>query len=436
MTKEVGSLDHKPHASGNSNRKPEEDESNPHAAAQSTTGHQEPSPTELAAVEAAAEVGHPREAYEAHQTQHDGDLELLKAAHQTELDRQRREFETTIKDLQKRPTPEEWEKKCGEVAALQDLTHSLENEKVQLENELWDEQARAASLQEDIEKQEQLIDQFHSNAINLLAQDVSTGLPDDEIRRKFRAFFESEDFVGWCMEFRADQISDKDVAELLVKKGILAHDDNIPGHLRLDIHGGTGALVLLQAALARSLCNKFLTDPFFLRPGLSTQLTLDMDLMTEARNDFLVSWRIHTSEFLEAAFPPSPQFFRDPAKDFATTYASLIKPLDDIGHAELASLFERFGTLALQLWRRKSSIRVQGLEDGSLRLFNSRAGDVEAHGTVHLEAGSTRLDGRPVHVLVRPRIVSEPVIEGGHQAETIVWSSAVVWVSNSGEGGS
>lgn len=140
---------------------------------------------------------------------------------------------------------------------------------------------------------------------------------------------------------------------------------------------------------------------------------------------------MRTCEFLEAAFPPNGDFFAQRAQAFASRYAYLLEPLDETGMAELADLYERFCWIALQLWKRKALISVEGLgEQEGLKHFLSGDGEMEAHASVQHELGSTRLDGRPIHVLVRPRIVAEPILNSGRSGSRVVWSNAVVWVSN------
>jgi hypothetical protein len=117
------------------------------------------------------------------------------------------------------------------------------------------------------------------------------------------------------------------------------------------------------------------------------------------------------------------------AKNFAETYEALMKPLDKIGREELIDLFVGFGKLALKLWKRKTNIKVESLGDPTLGDFKVMYGEMEAHSSVGLLAGDHSLDGRPICVVVRPRIVSQSIAERGGRAKGIVWSTASVWVS-------
>lgn len=155
-------------------------------------------------------------------------------------------------------------------------------------------------------------------------------------------------------------------------------------------------------------------------------------LITEAENriDLVTNWRVHTCGFLEAVFPPSSRFFEERAELFAEKYGYLMRELDDDCLPELTELMERFGGLAMQLWKRHVIIQVEGLEQADLKEFHSAKADMELHASVRGGTAGQELDGRPVQVMVRPRIVSVPVREGGQLAGRVVWTNAVVWISN------
>ncbi|KAK7420916.1 hypothetical protein QQX98_002480 [Neonectria punicea] len=138
----------------------------------------------------------------------------------------------------------------------------------QLEDDLLGERIRVRQLEDDIREQEHVITKAHTNAIGLLSRDVSNDLPDDRIRREFQAFFD-QDALGWCMDHRrTEQIDEPHASELLVKEGILADSSTVPDHLKISMQGDAASAVLLQAALARALCEYFLADPFFLQDWL------------------------------------------------------------------------------------------------------------------------------------------------------------------------
>ena len=144
-----------------------------------------------------------------------------------------------------------------------------------------------------------------------------------------------------------------------------------------------------------------------------------------------MGWRIQTCDFLERTTHPSKvrDFCTAQAKSFAQTYEKLMIPLNETDTEELIGLFVSFGNLALKLWKRKANIKVESLGDHALNDFEVMYGKTEAHSSVGLLAGDHSLDGRPICVVVRPRIVSQPITERGGTAKGIVWSAASVWVS-------
>lgn len=142
---------------------------------------------------------------------------------------------------------------------------------------------------------------------------------------------------------------------------------------------------------------------------------------------------MQTCELLEASLPPTLPLFAELAKNFATSFACLIEDLNDRGLSELVEIYKRFGRLSLKLWQRKTTIHVEGLAHSDFGVFRAGQPGVEADSTVRLEAGSTALDGRPIYAMVRPRIISEPVLERGRSGGRVIWSNAVVWVAPEGK---
>lgn len=314
------------------------------------------------------------------------------------------------------------------------------------------------ALEAKIREKEDIISRAQAHAFGLLAQGVSTTLPDDKIEHQLQSFF-AGDFLGWCMDYRRAKPEDSAyILELLEERSILADPRKML--LPQTIFWKSG--VLVKAALAMDLCDRFLRHPFSLAPilgGLPLEdllkkngefrlslifchrysvrrqiLTVYLLLFSvDIRPDHFATWRVHTCEFIEAAFLPASPSFEHHARDFADSFSSLIRPLDENALAELAGIYETFGKMALQMWKRKTHIHVEGLEHPDLRDFRVGGMGMEADSIVGLEDGNTELDGRPIGVMVRPRIVSQPVLEGGRLGGRVVWCNAVVWVSSEGE---
>ncbi|KAK3367253.1 hypothetical protein B0T24DRAFT_651556 [Lasiosphaeria ovina] len=294
-----------------------------------------------------------------------------------------------------------------------------------LKKELQEERNHSAALMKNIEAQEEIVTKAHSTAISLLARDVSSDFPDDEIKKQIRNFLQNSLF-GWCADNSARRVADPETAGPFLKQRglLLRNNDDLPEHLQFDIQHNMAPVVLLQAALAHELVSKMLLDPFFLASELET-----------------IDWRIKTCKVLEKMFPPTRRgIFSRMAFQFVQTYGFLLRPFpgDSENASELVDVFQTFGQLALRLSKLRTNITVQGLDDPAhtLAYFHAMQGDMEAHSSIYLLPGEKRLDERPVCVVVWPRIVSEPIewqggttaVAAGSKAKgsTIVWSNAVV----------
>lgn len=142
----------------------------------------------------------------------------------------------------------------------------LKRSKEDLELELSDERKHVGELKQNIKDQEQVVTKAHSTAISLLARDVSTDLPDDEIKRQLHFIFQ-ESVYGWCVETKVSELADPEkIKSLLESKGIM-RSSNLPEHLQFDVGDSKiGPVISLQAALGHELCQAFLNNPFFLGP--------------------------------------------------------------------------------------------------------------------------------------------------------------------------
>lgn len=118
------------------------------------------------------------------------------------------------------------------------------------------------------EKQAQL-SKAYSSAVSTWVQDVSRDMPDDVIRSTISSFFQG-DFFSWCADMCASEIDwSKGFKHNLNCFNLVnqsPHYRSGPAHLLFDYEAphGTSSLVLLQAALAKSLVNNFLRNPYFL----------------------------------------------------------------------------------------------------------------------------------------------------------------------------
>ncbi|KAF4487752.1 hypothetical protein FAGAP_11399 [Fusarium agapanthi] len=306
---------------------------------------------------------------------------------------------------------------------LFDDYHKLKRTKQDLETELDEERNENKTLRQDIQDQEVVVTEAHSRAISLLAGHVSSDFPDDQVRTELQDLFEK--CSEWCIDNRLPQIETVEETRNLMRTEGIINDPDCEEHLRFDVTHRTATAVLLQAALTKTLVQIFLGNPFFLSRHCLNKTALQGGASAEAT----VTWRIQTCQYLEQAFPPHEQGLQACAEGFAKTYEPLIEPLDRESLTQLTKLFETTCSLALRLWKLRTNIRILALGDATLHRFQSMFGDMEAHPTVGLLKGDKRFDGRPICVVVRPRIVSQPV-ESESCERGIVWATAQVWVSN------
>ncbi|KAF4960364.1 hypothetical protein FGADI_1011 [Fusarium gaditjirri] len=337
---------------------------------------------------------------------------------------------------------EELRKSKAAYDRLFDDYSKLKRTKEDLETELDEEREVNKTLRQDIKNQEGVVTEAHSRAISLLAGHVSSEFPDDQVRTELQDLFEK--CSEWCMDNRLPRITKvEETRNLMLTEGII-NDLDCEDHLRFDMAHRTATAIMLQAALTKTLLQTFLGNPFFLGQHCLNKTALQGGLYTSqfpgskagkltqspgASVEATVTWRIQTCQYLEQAFPPRRQALQACAEGFAKTYEPLIEPLDRESLTQLTKLFETTCSLALRLWRLRTNIRIETLGDATLHRFQSMFGDMEAHPAVGLLKGDKRFDGRPICVVVRPRIVSEPV-ESESRGRGIVWSPAQVWVSN------
>lgn len=368
-----------------------------------------------------------------------------------------------------------------ELSELKEKYKRLKDASTKHLEELEERRGYVEVLQQNISEQERVVERAHKMAVSELARNVSSDFPDGEIKAQFRTL--QNNVFDWCMDNKLERINADlgIVVAMLTQSGVLLPENGaLPKHLQFDARHSTATAVLLEAALSRELCRKTLDDPFFLAsrfdtaaapqapnfaatmPGAfptASQVTLDGITEVSSAESWrqslykaasalprpaTIDWRIETCKFLEQVCPPSSpaakRIFHAMAMDFVMKYRFLIQPLSSHSEQELVDLFENFGRLALRLSKRRTAITIEDFSyhSGSLTHFHAMHDYMEAHPAVKLLAGDGRLDGRPICVVVWPRIVSEPINKlssNGASGSSVVWTSAVVWVSNKEEEG-
>ncbi|KAH7324858.1 hypothetical protein B0I35DRAFT_509533 [Stachybotrys elegans] len=338
---------------------------------------------------------------------HHAEIALLRSSHQNELravedacndrmaqaDLEDRELRAQIHRETAR-LREKLSRRDDTISGLMQSQKSLENREAglqsslrQMANSLADKDATIARLEGIVAEQESIVTKAHSNAINLLAQHISTEFPDDVVRRELDNFFD-QDFLGWCMDYKVDRITDSSVVHMLKKRGIMAGPVGIPPRLQLDLGGPTAAAVLLEAALSNDLLESFLSNPFFLQGDIF----YGDHLASVANNsEAFLTWRGQTCEFLEAVFPPTNDDFVQLANRFASKHAALVRALGSVAMEELVQLFRGFAKLAMRLWKCNTRIVVERLGNPSLERYQAGGGNMRLHAT-QLQAGTNKLE--------------------------------------------
>lgn len=95
---------------------------------------------------------------------------------------------------------------------------------------------------------------------------------------------------------------------------------------------------------------------------------------------------------------------------------------------DLVSIISSFAKLALRLWRTRTNIHVQGMHSLAEKRFQLGSGHMDGD-TAAVAAFGQRLNGRPIGVLMRPLIMSEPITTKQGEERMVVWSKALAWVS-------
>jgi hypothetical protein len=123
------------------------------------------------------------------------------------------------------------------------------------------------------------------------------------------------------------------------------------------------------------------------------------------------------------------------AKNFIKQWEMLIRqPVEAEEEELLVHVIDKFVNLASKLWCLKSDIRFQSLERfGGDVQFRVHSHEMAAAQVLALEDGSTRLDGRPIPLVVRPKIDASPRIGSKNTGQRIIWAKAIVWVSDQAE---
>lgn len=159
---------------------------------------------------------------------------------------------------------------------IEAIGEELRNKEVMLDETTRAAQAQLNQANSDVARLKKIVadnevklSKAYTAAVSSLARDVSREFPDDAVRGEISKFFQG-DFISWCADMCAARISGQEKAvEYLHSVGITNSSQSYlegPRHLQFDMNmpDESSPFVLLQAALAKVLCETFLTNPYFL----------------------------------------------------------------------------------------------------------------------------------------------------------------------------
>ncbi|CAM1511903.1 Fc.00g094160.m01.CDS01 [Cosmosporella sp. VM-42] len=362
---------------------------------------------------------------------------------QTELKKQLQE---TLRKLEKQSDKyQELSGKCDEqrrvLAGQKREIRECRSENARLKKDVISLQGQLKQAKQTILANESVVTKAHATIVSVLASDVSMDFPDDMVKTQLQRFFQG-DFLSWCADMSIREISDPSKVEDHMRHiGLInssqSYSEAAP-YLKLDLHSpdGSASFLLLQAALSNTLCRLFLTDPYFLIQGSSRHSSLVEfeEVFSAAQRDDAIGWRVKTVELLQQSIHLREDGFIDSARDFAQEFSFLLQKLDKEAEEDLMHLFSDFAGLALRLWKKNTTIHVPPMSHFAQDGFQLKPDIMEADGAAVSVLGG-RLSGRPIGVMTRPLIVSEPVVRQGQPKEEVIWSKAGVWVSGLEEEG-
>ncbi|XWW96771.1 hypothetical protein V2A60_004751 [Cordyceps javanica] len=203
-----------------------------------------------------------------------------------------------------------------------------------------------------------------------------------------------------------------------------------PAYLRFDYskRNESASLVLLEAALSSTLCQRFLKTPyFFMRYGRGLEEV--EGTLAKTSMEASVDWRVNTLKSLGKNASLDPDAATEMAHRFVEDFGFLLIEMDKTAFRDLVELFIQFAEIALKLWSTKTHIVVSYPTEIWERGFHVGDPYVECEPGLAAALGE-QLNGRPVGVVLRPCIVSQPIQTAGHEPSQVIWSKAMVWVSS------
>ncbi|CAH0044716.1 unnamed protein product [Clonostachys solani] len=342
---------------------------------------------------------------------------------------------------------------------IQEMTENWANqynticqERSHFEAQLNTTMAQLEVAKEEIKQQEAVVTNIRSRQISDLASDVSNELPDDKVREALKAFFQG-DFFSWCSDLCAPELKDPDqVAARLRSMNLLNTNEaylRSPEFLKLNLRLGDGeaSLPLLQAALSSFLCCEFLASPYFLvdmNPELhgesqvaaSSALTSIESTLAKVQPDAAMDWRINTLQTLVKSTPMTTEAAERFARVFFENFRFLINEIywdDKDAKSDLTKIILSFANLSLRLWQKRGYINVHYINHFANVPFRWKSLCMDADPQALATLGS-QTEGRPIALLMRPGIVSQPLARSDDVKAEVTWLKALAWISSRVDG--
>lgn len=319
-----------------------------------------------------------------------------------------------------------------EIMSLRGRVEELDRSKQALDAELIEERSFIKQLQAEKQAQQAIVTRAQEAAVNMLSQSVSSELPDDVIREELKGIL--DDAKDWARtNYSRDFQERESVRDDLIEAGLLASDDDILVADRFDILKDSDADTLLETVLNQELCATFLRSSCLMTGPLFSPVEDDLKI----KEKLPPMWKGIDQHVMIGVpnyhhLPKSARdiLYKRTAIRFLVRWKNLIQ--DESPTEEKEALLEvvtRFGELALKLWRLNRDIKFKGLDYFGKNRFKVRSPEMVAAEILHLQEGSTRLDGRQIPLVVQPMIVSYVRAEDKKPGKPVVWAKGVVWVS-------
>ncbi|KAF2462661.1 uncharacterized protein BDR25DRAFT_386277 [Lindgomyces ingoldianus] len=331
-----------------------------------------------------------------------------------------------------------------EIARLRQEMQKLNRQKAAVCEELAEERSFTKQLQIERRKHEAVIGKAQSAFVSKLSDMVSTELPDDKVREQLQDIF--KDSQEWAKENCACELENTtEMKERLVDIGVLAPEDSMEPHDYFNFNADIITDILLEAVLNHYLCSTFISNPFFTSSSAlwtdETSVDENVLIVLQRVTDYLqikraAIWRSDTIKLLMEDEHSHTQkklaAYRRLAKSFIQRWRMLIRSRVEVEEEELlVGLIARFADLTSKLWCLKADIEFHGLDHfgGEVR-FRVCSNEMSGAQVLSLEDGSTRLDGRPIPLVIQPKIDASRKTGCNHAGKRTIWAKGVVWVSN------